>query len=97
SAMSGKGGWGARIRTWDHGTKTRCLTTWPRPKGWGSYLRSVKTKKSATRAKMQTNTIAVQKTTKARIAATTASSWETAKIHESWWNVSERVLRPLVR
>ena len=24
-------GWGARIRTWDHGTKTRCLTTWPRP------------------------------------------------------------------
>src|SRR5918992_1374284 len=25
------GSWGARIRTWDHGTKTRCLTTWPRP------------------------------------------------------------------
>ena len=25
------GGWGARIRTWDHETKTRCLTTWPRP------------------------------------------------------------------
>ena len=25
------GGWGARIRTWDHGTKARCLTTWPRP------------------------------------------------------------------
>ena len=24
-------GWGARIRTWDHGTKTRCLTAWPRP------------------------------------------------------------------
>jgi hypothetical protein len=24
-------GWGARIRTWDGGTKTRCLTTWPRP------------------------------------------------------------------
>ncbi len=23
--------WGARIRTWDHGTKTRCLTTWLRP------------------------------------------------------------------
>jgi hypothetical protein len=23
--------WGARIRTWGHGTKTRCLTTWPRP------------------------------------------------------------------
>jgi hypothetical protein len=26
-----KCGWGARIRTWDHGTKTRCLTAWPRP------------------------------------------------------------------
>ena len=24
-------GWGARIRTWDRGTKTRCLTAWPRP------------------------------------------------------------------
>ena len=24
-------GWGARIRTWDHGTKTRCLTAWLRP------------------------------------------------------------------
>src|SRR4051812_12543073 len=28
------GGWGARIRTWDHGTKTRCLTAWPRPRAW---------------------------------------------------------------
>ncbi len=29
-------GWGARIRTWDHGTKARCLTAWPRPNplGW---------------------------------------------------------------
>ena len=26
-------GWGARIRTWDRGTKTRCLTTWLRPTG----------------------------------------------------------------
>src|SRR5579884_3708080 len=32
SAMSVIGSWGARIRTWDHGTKTRCLTTWPRPR-----------------------------------------------------------------
>src|SRR5262245_46278722 len=24
-------GWGARIRTWDGGTKTRCLTAWLRP------------------------------------------------------------------
>src|SRR5262249_12915129 len=23
--------WGARIRTWDRGTKTRCLTSWLRP------------------------------------------------------------------
>ena len=30
--MSGEDGWGARIRTWDHGTKTRCLTAWPRPR-----------------------------------------------------------------
>ena len=26
-------GWGARIRTWDHGARTRCLTAWPRPIG----------------------------------------------------------------
>ena len=32
-AVSWKTGWGARIRTWDHGTKIRCLTTWPRPIG----------------------------------------------------------------
>src|SRR5262249_27207025 len=24
-------GWGARVRTWDRRTKTRCLTTWLRP------------------------------------------------------------------
>src|SRR5205823_4559471 len=24
--------WGARIRTWDRGTKTRCLTAWLRPR-----------------------------------------------------------------
>ena len=24
-------GWGARIRTWDAGTKNRCLTAWRRP------------------------------------------------------------------
>src|SRR5262249_39231825 len=27
----GLDGWGARIRTWDPGTKPRCLTTWLRP------------------------------------------------------------------
>src|SRR5262249_7809069 len=27
-----RSGWGARIRTWDHGTKTRCLTAWLRPR-----------------------------------------------------------------
>src|SRR5207248_3324513 len=26
--------WGARIRTWDRGTKTRCLTSWLRPIAW---------------------------------------------------------------
>src|SRR5205807_4493525 len=35
-AMSGEDDWGARIRTWDHGTKTRCLTTWPRPRATGT-------------------------------------------------------------
>src|SRR5207244_1539511 len=29
--VSGHQSWGARIRTWDRGTKTRCLTTWLRP------------------------------------------------------------------
>ncbi len=29
--LSSEKNWGARIRTWDHGTKTRCLTTWLRP------------------------------------------------------------------
>jgi hypothetical protein len=24
-------GWGGRIRTYDHGTKTRCLAAWPLP------------------------------------------------------------------
>src|SRR5690242_2211382 len=24
-------GWGARIRTWDRGSKVRCLTAWPHP------------------------------------------------------------------
>ena len=33
-----EGGWGARIRTWDHGTKTRCLTTWPRPRAGAVIL-----------------------------------------------------------
>src|SRR3954466_13944161 len=34
SMWGGCGGhWGAWIRTRDHGTKTRCLTAWPRPIG----------------------------------------------------------------
>jgi hypothetical protein len=33
------GGWGARIRTWDHGTKARCLTAWPRPNPLRRYAR----------------------------------------------------------
>ena len=31
SSSRQRDGWGARIRTWDRGTKTRCLTTWLRP------------------------------------------------------------------
>ena len=30
-------GWGGRIRTYDPGTKTRCLTAWLRPNGNGFY------------------------------------------------------------
>ena len=42
SGRSVLGSWGAWIRTRDHGTKTRCLTTWPRPiergrEGLGEY------------------------------------------------------------
>src|SRR4051794_14431452 len=33
-AMLQTSGWGARIRTWDGGTKTRCLTAWLRPNAW---------------------------------------------------------------
>src|SRR5439155_1572345 len=35
---AGASGWGARIRTWDSGSKVRCLTTWPRPTGHGSRI-----------------------------------------------------------
>ena len=37
----GSDGWGARIRTWDRGTKTRCLTTWLRPIGGRSFRPAV--------------------------------------------------------
>ena len=30
-ATDQRSGWGARIRTWDRGSKVLCLTTWPRP------------------------------------------------------------------
>ena len=30
-ALAKENGWGAGIRTPDHGTRTRCLTTWPHP------------------------------------------------------------------
>ena len=32
-SLHARQGWGARIRTWGRGTKTRCLTTWLRPNG----------------------------------------------------------------
>ena len=36
--LLGESSWGGRIRTSDHGTKTRCLTTWLRPIGARSIL-----------------------------------------------------------
>jgi hypothetical protein len=45
----GMNGWGARIRTWDRGTKTRCLTTWLRPTAfeyrnrWTGWLAPIQT------------------------------------------------------
>ena len=36
-------GWGARIRTWGRGTKTRCLTTWLRPTKLETILPSAST------------------------------------------------------
>ena len=35
-----KTGWGGRIRTSDHRTKTCCLTAWPRPKRNYQFLLS---------------------------------------------------------
>ncbi len=37
----GLNGWGARIRTWDRGTKTRCLTAWLRPTAGRVYCETV--------------------------------------------------------
>ena len=54
--------WGARIRTWDRGTKTRCLTAWLRPieRRYRLYLgRSVKRKISAAIARSAITPIAI--------------------------------------
>ena len=79
-------GWGARIRTWDHGTKTRCLTTWPRPsaregQSTRCYLRS---SSSATRASAAHATTAAAASTTSAPASTgtsTTTSCETAAVH----------------
>ena len=41
SSESRSDGWGARIRTWDRGTKTRCLTAWLRPTAAGDQSTDV--------------------------------------------------------
>src|SRR2546426_462447 len=89
-------GWGARIRTWDRGTKTRCLTTWLRPRAFRTlfYRRSPKTKKRPIRAKTTAAMIAVQKTMNARMTASTASSCDAAKIQDTCRIESERAFRP---
>ena len=86
-------GWGARIRTWDHGTKARCLTTWPRPSESGrrvypaarsiraSQRRSSRSTASATAARIATTTIARTPTTTSPTGTSTTMSCETAASH----------------
>ena len=62
-------GWGARIRTWDHGTKTRCLTAWPRPIRATVNLAAVEEEIDERRGRRRRTTarIAAQSTMHARI------------------------------
>jgi len=86
-------GWGARIRTWDHGTKTRCLTTWPRPTALlrvsrlsegtaleSPYERSVKRTISATTARIPSAISATVVTKKATTGISASIAWEAAAI-----------------
>ncbi len=73
--------WGARIRTWDRGTKTRCLTAWLRPtEATPVYERSVKRKMRATIAKMMITAIATAFRIPIASGTHKTSSCELAKI-----------------
>ena len=49
-SVIGRDGWGARIRTWDRGTKTRCLTAWLRPTAGEYRLRLARSREAGRRA-----------------------------------------------
>ena len=88
--------WGARIRTWDRGTKTRCLTAWLRPteRRYGLYLgRSVKRKINAAIARSAITPIAIALTIERATGTHRTSSCETAKIQPASRSVSERFPR----
>ena len=91
-------GWGARIRTWDHGTKTRCLTTWPRPSESGRRVypdarsprarqagqrRSRSSTVSATAASRASATSARTPTSTIPTGTSTTMSCDTAATHET--------------
>src|SRR5581483_1246398 len=89
-------GWGARIRTWDRGTKTRCLTAWLRPTSrgvYGGYGRSVNRKISAAIASSAITPIAAHSTILSAIGTHRTSSCDAAKIQPIWRSVSERLPR----
>ena len=85
-------GWGARIRTWDRGTKTRCLTTWLRPTGlivpqpWPVVLlgpRSPNSRTSTIAARMPAAISASEPTTSQMMQRQTASACEAAATQEA--------------
>ena len=93
--MSGEGDWGARIRTWDHGTKTRCLTAWPRPRAMpNSSGGRRRDRRARATAKITTAMITAHFTIQARITPITAKSCEAAKIQRIWRTIWERLSRP---
>ena len=82
-------GWGARIRTWDHGTKTRCLTAWPRPirsrtriLPWSSHRGRAQERAQRDHGESTTATI-VTITSAQRPGTSTTSHCEKAAIHAS--------------
>ena len=95
-------GWGARIRTWDHGTKTRCLTAWPRPSESGRRVypdvrssrvcqrRSSSSTARATAASTTTATRARRPTSTTPTGTSTTINWETAPTHVTSRTSGER-------